>query len=461
MKAESKTLIIGAGPAGMGCAYALAEAGVIPLVADKERVGGGLCRTLDFKDFRFDIGGHRFFSASPEVNRLWKDILGADLLRVRRLSRIYYRDKYFDYPLSFANTFKNLGWAESLCCATNYLQSRFLRPADDNTFAGWTVNRFGSRLFNIFFKDFTEKIWGLPCEDISSEWARQRMQGLSLRVAVQKALSGNKNSGPKTLCAEFFYPRFGPGQFYRRLEAAIGRRGGKFSFSKKVTSVWHEGNKIVSINLYDGNESKEENFEVNYLFSSMPLSFLVKSFKPLPPAEVVSAAENLRFRSFLTVNAIFDKERIFPDQWIYVNSPRVRLGRIQNYKNWSLGMSADFKKTSLGLEYFCSQGDSVWAMNDKELIAYALGELESLGIVSGKYFRDGFVSRHADTYPVYLRGYQKNVEVIRKYLAKFSNLQTIGRAGLFRYDNSDHALLTGIHAARNFLGQSSSDIWKI
>jgi len=457
---QDKVVIIGTGPSGMACAYTLVNANQPTTIIEKDGTVGGLCRTINFHGYLFDIGGHRFLSKSKEINHLWHEIMGDDMISVRRLSRIYYRKRYFKYPLSFINTFWNLGPIESLLCVISYLEYKVFKKEDDSTFEGWITNRFGKRLYEIFFKTYTEKVWAVPCEKISADWAVQRIRGLSLKVAIQKALFGKKRRGPKTLSEEFLYPRTGPGEFYNRLKDKISESGSEFLFHRDVVGIKHEGKKIVSIE-NDGHRREKKEMAVNYLFSSIPLTTLIKILKPSPPADVVSAAEQLHFRSFVVVNVILDKKDIFSDQWIYVHSPEVRLGRIQNYKNWSPAMVADPNKTSLGLEYFCTVGDALWEMNDIDLIDYAMKELEKIGIASRKHLIHGFVVRQADVYPIYHLGYKVHVDIIRRYLSQFSNFQTIGRQGLFRYDNSDHALLTGIYAAKNFLSEGSSNLWSL
>ncbi len=459
--ASRGVVIIGAGPAGMGCAHTLARADQPSLIVERDTTPGGLCRTINFSGYLFDIGGHRFLSDSEEINRIWREVMGDDMLRVRRLSRIYYKRRYFNYPLSFFNTFRNLGPIESFLCVISYLRCRFSRPGDEDTFKGWITNRFGRRLYEVFFKAYTEKVWAVDCRDISADWAIQRIRGLSLRVAIQGAIFGMDKNAPKTLRDEFLYPRNGPGEFYRRLEGMVHVRGGQFAFCKEITGLKHDGKRILSAEIQDLQDGKRGDLPVEYLFSSMPLPVLIKLFDPRPPQDVLSAAGKLHFRSLIVVNVILDKEHTFPDQWIYVHSPEVRLGRIQNYKNWSPTMVVDSRRTSLGLEYFCNEMDDLWNMNDVDLIDYALGELEQTGIVSRRHLINGFVVRRPNVYPVYSLGYQKDVNILRNYLGHLSNLQTIGRGGLFRYDNSDHAMLTGICAARNFLGTGPCDVWGV
>lgn len=458
---EEKTMIIGAGPAGMGCAYTLTKSGRHCLVIDGYSQPGGLCRTLDFQGYLFDIGGHRFLTSVEEIQKLWQDLMEEDLLKVERLSRIYYRRRYFSYPLNFMNTVLNLGLWESFLCFMSFYRYKLFPYHEQRSFEGWIINHFGKRLYEIFFKTYTEKVWAMPCKDLSSDWAVQRIRGLSLKVALKNMLSLDKKNSPKTLAERFYYPKTGPGEFYRRLQKDISLGGSGFKFNTKAVKIKHDGGKVVSVVTRGRREADREETKVEQLFSSMPLPEAVKMFDPAPSADVIKAAENLSFRSFLVVNVILDTKDAFPDQWIYVHSPEVRMGRIQNYKNWSPAMVPDEKKTSLGLEYFCCENDGLWKMNDLDLINYALSELETLGIVSRRHFINGFVVRYENAYPVYSMGYEDNVKTIRDYLAGFPNFQTIGRAGIFRYDNSDHSLLTGIYAARNFLGQGDYDLTKV
>ena len=460
MMPSSQILILGAGPAGMGCAHRLAQHGCAPSIIEREEEAGGLCRTLNFHGYLFDIGGHRFLTKSVEVNELWKDVMGDDLLHVKRLSRIYYRKRFFQYPLSFMNTFWNLGPLESARCIASYAWCKTTRLADESTYEGWIVNRFGRRLYDIFFKTYTEKVWAVPCDNLSARWAQQRIRGLSLRVALRQALGSNRQA-PKTLAEEFLYPRTGPGEFYHRFMERIAARGGRFAFGKTVTGIRHDERRVIGVDTKDRRGGIEERWPVEQLFSSLPLPLLVKLLRPHAPEPVRTAAERLSFRSFIVVNVILDQANVFRDQWIYVQSPEVQMGRIQNYKNWSPAMVADARKTSLGLEYFCTEGDALWSMNDVDLIHVALEELERIGLASRRHLIDGFVVRRANVYPVYTLDYETHVATIRRYLEQLINLTTIGRGGLFRYDNSDYALLSGMYAAQNFLGADERDVWNV
>lgn len=458
---DSKTLIIGAGPAGLGCAYKLALAGKSCLVIDKNDQPGGICRTLNYNGYLFDIGGHRFLTRSKEISSFWHDIMMDDFVKVKRVSRIHYKKKFFNYPLTLADTVIKLGIVESFLCFTSYLWRKTFPYSGQDSFEEWVINNFGDRLYKTFFKTYTEKVWAVPCKNISADWAQQRIRGLSLKVAIKNILSGGRKDAPKTLSEEFYYPRTGPGEFYRRLQAQICAKGSEVVFNRRLCNVRHNGSRVRAVSVVSEIDDSREDIDVGCLFSSMSLPELIGSLEPQPPAEVIEAAGNLRFRDFITVNVIFDQENVFADQWLYVQDPDIRMGRIQNYKNWSPAMVPDLKKTSLGLEYFCNKNDSLSSMSDIDLIKFALSELEKLGIVDRKRYISGFVVRQENAYPFYSMGYAKNVAVIRNYLSGFGNLQTIGRAGLFRYDNSDHALMTGICAARNFLGDGNYDIWNM
>jgi protoporphyrinogen oxidase len=443
----------------MACAYTLAREGHPAVLIEEDKEVGGLCQTIEFSGYLFDIGGHRFLSKSDLINAIWQEVMGGDLLRVRRLSRIFYRKRFFNYPLSFLNTFWNLGPFESFRCIASYGFCRLSHPGNDQTFEGWIINRFGKRLYEIFFDTYTRKVWAVPCKDISADWAVQRIRGLSLRVAIKKALLGTRSRGPKTLAEEFLYPKKGPGQFYSRLEKSLENLGAQFLFEKSVVKVNHNEERVTSIVVKDRSGLSEQKIPVDYLFSSMPLSNLIRSLDPPPPEDIRLAASKLRFRSFLVVNVILDSESLFPDQWIYVHSPDVKLGRIQNYKNWSPYMTANPKRTSLGLEYFCTEGDELWEMNDVDLIDFAIEELEKIGIVSRRHLINGFIVRKKNVYPVYSLKYQASLDVLQDYLSRFKNMQTMGRAGLFRYDNSDHAMLSGIGAAKNYMNKTDYNLW--
>lgn len=458
-KHENNIIIIGAGPSGLACAYTLGQAGLAAQVIEKDSVAGGLSQTINFSDYLFDIGGHRFLTKSDTINKLWHDILKDKLLQVDRLSRIYYRKRFFKYPLAFFNTFWNLGPWESFRCISSYLYCKVTQPGNDKTFEGWIINRFGKRLYEIFFNTYTRKVWAVPCKDISADWAVQRIRGLSLRVALKNAIFKNSRKRPKTLAEKFLYPRRGPGEFCNELVQVCQKLGAQFEFEEEIIRIEHAAHTIHTIEKLNQKTLTKQKIPVKYLFSSMPLPIFIRSLNPAPPEKILKAAQALRYRSYMVINIIINKKDVFPDQWIYVHAPEVKLGRIQNYKNWSPFMTADPEKTSLGLEYFCTEGDDLWRMNDADLIDFAVAELAKIGIASRQHLITGFVVRRTNAYPVYDLNYQQHREVIKQYLGSFTNFQTIGRAGLFRYDNSDIAMLGGIGAANNFLGQPLQDLW--
>ncbi|MFB0546299.1 MAG: NAD(P)/FAD-dependent oxidoreductase [Anaerolineae bacterium] len=449
-------VIIGAGPAGLTAAYELARRGIRPTVLEQADKVGGLARTETYKGYRFDIGGHRFYTKVEEVQRLWQEVLGEDFLKVPRLSRIYYQGRFFNYPLDFFNALSNLGIVESLLILLSYFKARLWPYREEETFQQWMINRFGQRLFKTFFQTYTEKVWGIPCHMIQADWAAQRIRGLSLMAAVSNALFGTNRA--KTLINEFYYPVLGPGMMWQRFREIVESQGGQIHLNTEVIRLRREGRRIKSI-IAQHDEKKIE-ISGEHFISSMPLTELIARLDPPPPTDVVRAARKLNYRAFIIVGLIVDRADLFPDNWIYVHSPEVKVGRIQKFKNWSPAMVPDPQKTSLGMEYFCTEGDDTWTMSDAELIELATGELASLGLADASEVVDGVVFRQPGAYPLYDRDYRKHVEVIQRFLATMDNLQTIGRNGMHRYNNQDHSMLTGMLAVRNLLGEDH-DLWSV
>lgn len=457
---KTSAVVIGAGPAGLTAAYELSKNGVQPIVIELADKVGGISRTETYKGYRFDIGGHRFFTKIVDVQRIWQEILGDEFIKVPRLSRIYYQSKFFNYPLSIPNTLKNLGLISSVLIGLSYIRSLIattLRPREAENFEDWVSDRFGKRLFNTFFKTYTEKVWGMPCREIQAEWAAQRIKGLSLRKAVTDAIFGSSDA--KTLIKEFDYPLYGPGQMWERCTEIIEGNGSNVLMEMRVSLVENDGQKITKVIANKGGETFE--VEAEQFISSMPVTVLARCMHPGPPQVVINAVKGLKYRDFLIVAIIVDQEDLFPDNWIYIHSPEFKVGRIQNFKNWSPAMVPDSSKTCLGLEYFCSEGDDIWSMTDEQLMSLASREIEGLGLVEqGTKVEDGTVIRQRKAYPVYDADYKMNLQVIRDYLAGFKNLQTVGRNGMHRYNNQDHSMMSGLLAAKNLLG-GSHDLWDI
>jgi protoporphyrinogen oxidase len=459
------TVIAGGGPAGLTAAYELTRHGhpCVVLEADRHLVGG-ISRTDEYKGYRFDIGGHRFFSKSAEVNAIWREVLGDELLTRSRLSRIYYDRKFFHYPLKPADALLKLGPARAARCLLSYLRARLRPIRPERSVEDWVVNRFGRLLFEIFFKTYTEKVWGMPTSEISADWAAQRIKGLSLTRAVLNALlpaRGSKGGEViKTLIDSFQYPRLGPGQMWEAARDRVAASGGAVHMGRRVVEVEHDGEAVTAFVARDAQGHATRYHGRNFL-STLPIRHLVRALRPRPPAEVVAAAESLKYRDFLTVVLIVDQPETFPDNWIYVHEPEVRLGRVQNFKNWSPSLVPDPSRTSLGLEYFCFEGDDLWSMPDADLIALGRREIDAIGLVRADRVVDGTVVRMPKAYPVYDDAYQSHLAVIRAWLRRLGNLELAGRNGMHKYNNQDHSMMTALLAARNILGLGRFDTWKV
>jgi protoporphyrinogen oxidase len=450
--------IIGAGPAGLAAAHSLAKAGHRVTVVEQDRQVGGLSKTIDYQGFRFDIGPHRFFTKSDEVNRLWRETLGDDLLVIPRLTRICYRGKLFHYPLKPLNALLNLGILPSCAAVLSYLGAKLRPIRPERSFEDWVSNRFGKRLYSIFFKTYSEKVWGIPCTELSADWASQRIRNLNLGKAVLNALGIGRNKKVASLIDEFHYPRRGPGQMYERICQQAESHGAEVRLSSRVVAIGHRGGRIES--LTTESPAGRADLAVDHLISSMPLSDLPVMMNPRPPAEVIRAAQGLKYRSILTVNLLVRQAEIIPDSWIYIHDPDVRAGRLQLYKNWSPAMVPDSSWSSVGLEYFTFEGDEFWSMQDDRLVEIARQDLVKLGLVDAGGIRDGFVTRYAKAYPVYDDGYRERVKTIRSYLDTIGNLACVGRYGQFRYNNMDHSIMTGLLGARKLLGEKV-DPWSV
>ena len=457
-----KVVILGAGPAGLAAALALTKHGHAPIVLEMSGTVGGLCRTVSHNDYLFDIGGHRFFTKFDEVQALWEDILGDDLLLRPRLSRIYYEGKFYDYPLRASNALRNLGLRESARCVLSYGRARLRGRGDEQNFEEWVSNRFGYRLFDIFFRSYTEKVWGIPTNEIGADWAAQRIKNMELSTAIIGALRrplgrmvGERND-VASLIEEFHYPRRGPGMMYDAMAQRIEDQGGEIRRHAKVTGLAASDGTItgVTVETAEGTHT----LEADHVMSSIPLTSLVKGMDP--PPEIAAAVNALSYRNLLTVNLIIDAPELFPDNWIYVHEPALQLGRIQNYKNWSPEMVPDATKTSLGLEYFCSNDEAIWSMDDDALIAMATAELHQTGLIGSAAVVDGCVVRAPRAYPVYSRGYDAHLASLVEFVGRYRNLHPMGRYGMFKYNNSDHSILTALLSVENILG-AQHRVWDV
>jgi protoporphyrinogen oxidase len=455
---QRHVVVAGAGPSGLAAAYELCKLEVPVEVFEKDHLVGGLARTIERNGNRFDMGGHRFFTKSREVQTIWKEVLGDEFLRRPRLSRIYYEGKYFQYPLVAWNALTRLGIYEAIRVGLSYIKWQVRPHTVEETFEHWVTNRFGRRLFLHFFRAYTEKVWGVPCSELKAEWAAQRIKDLSLRSAVMSMLFRPRET-IKTLIEEFDYPRLGPGMMWEKVTELVRRRGGDVCLNASVVRFEREDMRITAAVVErDGVEHRAEGTD---FVSSMPITHLARSLDPPAPPEVLEAASKLTYRSFLTVCLIVDAPDLFPDNWIYVHEPDVLVGRIQNYKNWSADMVANSSTTGIGMEYFCDEGDELWNTSDEDLIEMGKRELATIGLAPPAPILDAGVYRMPSAYPVYDQAYADYLQTIKDFLAGFENLQTIGRNGLHRYDNQDHAMMTGIMAARNIALGQSNDVWSV
>jgi protoporphyrinogen oxidase len=460
-------VIMGAGPAGLTAAYELMKREVpITVIEKDESYVGGLARTVEHNGYRFDIGGHRFFSKNQEVEDLWTEILGPEMLTRDRLSRIYYRGRFFAYPLKAANALWNLGLVETVRCLASYARARVFPVKNPRSFQDWVRNQFGWRLYTIFFKTYTEKVWGISTTELSADWAAQRIKSLDMWLVLKSALLPHRKPAQRgdivtTLIDSFRYPRLGPGQMWERVAAISKEKGRPVIFGHSVERIEHDRGTVRRVVTRTTSGEIDEHEGTDFV-SSIPIRQLVARLEPPAPEAVQKAANSLSYRDFISVALMIDRADVFPDNWIYIHDPSVRVGRIQNFKNWSPAMVPDQSKTCLGLEYFCFEGDGLWTSDDPTLVALATKELAQLGVCSPDQVFDGVVVRQAKAYPVYDDAYQSHVDVIREYLrSQLTNLHLVGRNGMHKYNNQDHSMMTALLVARNIATGSSYDPWKV
>ncbi len=458
--------IIGAGPAGLTAGYLLTKQGkTVAIIEKDDTYVGGISRTVEHEGYRFDIGGHRFFSKSAAVVDLWNEILPDDFIQRPRMSRIYYEGKFYSYPLRAFEALANLGILRSTACMVSYLRYKLFPVAEVKSFEDWTTNQFGHKLYSIFFKTYTEKVWGMPCNEMSADWAAQRIKGLSLWSAVVDGLKRsmglnkkpNDGQAAKTLLETFRYPRLGPGMMWDAARDRILAAGGTVIMGHSLEQLASDGagGWRMSANGPDGKIV----ISAKDAISSAPMRELAARLHPLP--DTTLNASKLKYRDFLTVALKIKSEDLFPDNWIYIHDDQVQVGRVQNFRSWSPEMVPDKDVACVGLEYFCFEGDGLWTSSDDDLIALATREMQTLGLCDPDDVIGGAVVRQEKAYPVYDEDYAANVEAMRQELeAKFPTLHLVGRNGMHRYNNQDHAMMTAMLTTENILaGSRVYDTW--
>ena len=452
-------VIIGAGPAGLTAAYELSNSNKKVIVLEKKNQVGGLAETKVFGNYRYDIGPHRFFTKNKEVYELFLKILDKDAVEVDRKTRILFKNSYFDYPLTPLNALFGLGVFESIVIGCSYIFARiksYLKISKIDNFEDWVVDKFGRKLFNNFFKNYTEKVWGIDCKDIGSDWAAQRIKGLSLLTAVKFALFPNSKKRPKTLVDKFYYPRLGAGMLWEKFEEVIKSKGIEVVKNRTVTNVKSNGD-IFTITYID-EDGNQTSVDAKNIFFSNPLLEFIEIYEAQVPQNVINSANNLNYRNHISVHVTIDK-KLFDDNWIYIHSPNLEMARIADFTNFSIDMSEDCTYP-LTLEYFCFEDDNIWNQKNTEIIDFAVMELRSI-------FQENFevihseVTRNAKAYPVIETGYQEHIDIIKEWLSSLPSITAIGRSGMFKYNNQDHAMATGLYAARTLMGEGNFDPWEV
>ncbi|HKI24391.1 MAG TPA: Gfo/Idh/MocA family oxidoreductase [Gaiellaceae bacterium] len=451
------TAILGGGPAGLTAAYTLGRRGESGVVFEADGQVGGIAKTVEFNGYRFDLGGHRFFTKLQPVQRLWEEMLGDEFLTRPRMSRIFYNGKYFAYPLAAKDVVGRLGMLESTRCALSYLWAARRRGVEADTFEEWVTARFGRRLYDAFFRSYTEKLWGIPGSEIRSLWAAQRIKNFSLGKAMLSML-GLRREHVTTLIEEFQYPRLGPGQMWEAFAERVQEAGIGIQLQHRCVSITHADRRVTGVSVRRNGDLYDH--QVDGVISSLALRDLIQCLDPPPPPEVLDAAKTLRYRDLVLVALMTTEEEPFPDNWIYLHDPETRAGRVQNYGAWSAGMVRP-GTTCLGVEYFCFQGDDIWQMSDEHAVSLATQELARIGLVDPSKVIDGVKVLVPKAYPMYDSHYEGAVATVRAYLEQFENLQTCGRNGLHRYNNQDHSMWTAMLATLNLVEGRRHDVWSV
>jgi protoporphyrinogen oxidase len=457
----ARTAVLGGGPAGLTAGYVLALKGRKGTVYEADDIVGGIARTNEVRGYRFDLGGHRFFTKLGPVDKLWHAIMGDDFLTRPRLSRIYYGEKFMAYPLVAKDVLPRLGYVESTLCALSYMWSKAKAPfkrGEPESFEEWVTDRFGKRLYGSFFGPYTEKVWGIPGSEIRAQWAAQRIKDFSLFRAVLSIL-GLQRKTVTTLIEEFKYPRKGPGQMWERFKAYLDHHDVPVEMETRVVAVKHDGEFHATAVVVE-RDGKQEEVAVDGVLSSLPLSEMVLALDPPAPDNVRAAAKKLRYRDYVLVALMTTQAEPFPDNWIYLHDPGTRAGRVQNFGAWSPDMVKP-GTTCLGVEYFCFEGDDMWEMPGDEAVEFAKQEMAKVKLLDPELVFDGVKVPVKKAYPMYDATYMENVDVLRHYIENFGNLKTFGRNGLHRYNNQDHSMWSAILATLNFVEGTDYDVWSI
>jgi len=412
-----------------------------------------MSRSFQLWDQTVDLGPHRFFSNDPRVNRLWLEVAQRDYRMVDRLTRIYYGGRFFNYPLDAANALRNLGLFESTRCLMSYFKEKVSSARQTDTFESWVVGRFGRRLFEIFFKTYSEKLWGIRCDELDSDFAAQRIKKLSLGQAVRSALGLNGGSH-RTLVDRFAYPTQGTGMIYDRMADLI-EVVGSIHLESPVRRVLHRDKRVTGLELMSGRQQSYDQ-----VISTMPFTLLVKGLNEAPE-EVQKAVNSLTFRNTVLVYLNIDGIDLFPDQWVYVHAADLKTGRVTNFRNWIPELYGDAPTSILALEYWCYDQNAIWKESDATLIERASSEIRATGLIGKQIILDGHVVRVPRSYPVYARNYKDHLSVATEYLQSFSGLTPIGRYGAFKYNNQDHSILMGLLAAESLIDRRLIDLWSI
>jgi len=450
-----KICVIGAGPAGLTAAYILTKNNYKVDVYETDSSVGGLSKTIQLWEQKVDLGPHRFFCNNKQVNSLWLEVVCNNYKVVNRLTRIFYKNKFFYYPLNISNVFNTLGFYESFICTSSYLKEKIFPSKQNETFQWWVQNKFGKRLFEIFFKTYTEKLWGIPCNELHSDFATQRIKKLSFSEAIKNAMTKGKNNKHKTLAQQFAYPVGGSGMVYERMAGFITNMGNKVHLNTPVYRVITNKHKVYGIELLNG-----EFREYDYVISTMPFTSLVNTLLEVPEY-IKECSQKLKYRNTIIVYLLVDSKDIFPDQWIYVHSPELKTGRITNFRNWVESLYGNSNKTILAIEYWCNSEDEIWKSSDIEIIKLAREEIEKTKLVKQKTIIDGFVYRIKKSYPVYHKDYKKWLKPMEDYIHSVEGICAIGRSGAFKYNNQDHSILMGIMAAENIINNNKINLFDI